>query len=333
MTELTGDYISELSIQYPNLRILNLNRNNLQTLPKEISKLHKLEKLHLKYNKITALPQEISYLKYLTHLYLNNNYLTALPSKIGNLKNLSHLNLRRNEISNFPKQMVNLSNLKNLIITHNPVDELPVFFSELSNLLYINCRYTPVQIIPKELKNSKTISTLYSFQSENLSDDVDIIMLNLPDKMQPVISENFELFKTYAQKQWHIDIKLNKLDNQFKIEIIGSNSYEVAYQLEQHIDFVYQTISHVVESQNKPNRLKEKVRTSILKGDTDKALLLLHEHLKEKETSDLNTVILLKSHLERIKREERSLGLRRKDYYSELRKIDEGILNLLDYLE
>jgi len=56
-----------------NMTYLELYKNQLTTLPKEIGNLTNLPSLNLSYNKLTTLPKEIGQLTNLTRLYLGDN--------------------------------------------------------------------------------------------------------------------------------------------------------------------------------------------------------------------------------------------------------------------
>ena len=68
------------------MKILNLENNQLTSLPAEIGKLEKLERLYLDNNELTSLPAEIGKLEKLEELDLINN---PIPKEeIENLKEL-----------------------------------------------------------------------------------------------------------------------------------------------------------------------------------------------------------------------------------------------------
>ncbi|EMP08917.1 leucine rich repeat protein, partial [Leptospira interrogans serovar Pyrogenes str. 200701872] len=72
------------AIQNPlDVRVLELNNNQLKTFPKEIGQLKNLLALYLNYNQLKTLSKEIGQLKNLQRLELNNNQLTTLPEEIG----------------------------------------------------------------------------------------------------------------------------------------------------------------------------------------------------------------------------------------------------------
>ena len=79
--------ISELS----NLKVLAFKFCLFETLPDEIIKLTKLERLDLMHSKITVLPSKIGKLSNLTKLLIGETSITSLPRSITSLKKLEHL--------------------------------------------------------------------------------------------------------------------------------------------------------------------------------------------------------------------------------------------------
>lgn len=105
------------------LRECLLNNNNLEEIPRELSKLKNLEAfcclwlflrlymqiLLLSKNKLPSIDAELlGSLTSLKHLALNHNLLTELPPTIANLKNLRKLNLSYNMLTKIPSELVSL---------------------------------------------------------------------------------------------------------------------------------------------------------------------------------------------------------------------------------
>ena len=119
------------------VRILNLNSNQLQTLPANIfNGLNNLRELHLSSNKLKTLPTGIfSDLNSLHTLSLDNNQLQALPTDIfDGLNNLEYLYLSYNQLQSLPVTIFSsLSNLEQLSLWGNPFRA--GFFLSLPNIV------------------------------------------------------------------------------------------------------------------------------------------------------------------------------------------------------
>jgi Leucine-rich repeat (LRR) protein len=119
--------ICELS----NLEELRINGNRIETLPESIGLLKQLRVIDVARTSITSLPDSICELSNLEELRINGNRIAALPESIGLLKQLRIINMRSNCISRLPDSIGELSNLKELICTANRLTTLP---SSLLNL-------------------------------------------------------------------------------------------------------------------------------------------------------------------------------------------------------
>ena len=95
----------------PELCLLWVNNNQLESLDPAIGLLQKLQVIKLNNNKITRLPDEIGYCSSLVRLWLHNNKLQALPRTIGWLYKLEHLSMERNEITELPFEFGRLTSL------------------------------------------------------------------------------------------------------------------------------------------------------------------------------------------------------------------------------
>jgi internalin A len=151
-------YLSETNLEAPGsltnlqyLKILNLSRNELTTLPESFGSLQKLEKLDLVYNQLESLPESLGKLSNLSRLSLSNNKIGKLPESLGELSNLSALDLSNNEIGELPESLGKLSNLSRLDLSNNEIGELPESLGKLSNLDTLDLSNNEIGELPESL--------------------------------------------------------------------------------------------------------------------------------------------------------------------------------------
>ena len=85
--------------QLTSLTWLNLDSNQLSSLPTEIGQLTSLRELDLDANRLTTVPAEIGLLTLLKELKLSDNQLTSVPAEIGQLTSLTELYLCNNQLT------------------------------------------------------------------------------------------------------------------------------------------------------------------------------------------------------------------------------------------
>jgi Leucine-rich repeat (LRR) protein len=104
---------------------LDLSFNQIQTLPKELGKLSRLQTALLAENNLIRLPRDIGMLASLTDLNLFSNKLTELPDELGELFALRRLSLSRNLVAALPDSLSRLSALETLDCACNLLQSLP----------------------------------------------------------------------------------------------------------------------------------------------------------------------------------------------------------------
>lgn len=114
---------------------LDLSKQKLHTIPKEVFVLYNLQELNLAKNKIQSIPQEISSLVNLQKLNVSRNDLVELPATIGFLTNLTELVANQNDIYKLPKEIGNLTNLEKLDLWSTAIDVFPEEISKLKETL------------------------------------------------------------------------------------------------------------------------------------------------------------------------------------------------------
>jgi Leucine-rich repeat (LRR) protein len=121
-----------------NLKILDLRKNQLVSVPSEISQLRQLETLVLGENNLSEpIFTELGQMKSLVNLDLHSNSLSgSFPSEIGLLTNLQILDLSSNRLEGpIPTQIGRLSLLNELALQRNRLDgSLPTELGLLSEL-------------------------------------------------------------------------------------------------------------------------------------------------------------------------------------------------------
>ena len=108
----------------PELRYLNLDRNQIAALPDELPA--GLRWLRLNHNALEALPDAVGKLERLERIYLRGNKLTALPDTLAGCTRLEDVELAENDLEAFPAFLCALPRLRNLDLTGNRrVETLP----------------------------------------------------------------------------------------------------------------------------------------------------------------------------------------------------------------
>ncbi|KAL4174828.1 hypothetical protein KRP22_006757 [Phytophthora ramorum] len=111
---------------------LKLARNRLQSLPTEVGRLAKLQRLDIAGNKFTALPNALFSSKTLAFLDVQQNALHELPHNVGECESLVRIVLTRNrDLRGLPASVCRLSRLQELRVDKSCFlalgDELTVF--------------------------------------------------------------------------------------------------------------------------------------------------------------------------------------------------------------
>ncbi|XP_026468444.1 leucine-rich repeat and calponin homology domain-containing protein 3-like [Ctenocephalides felis] len=131
------------------LSYLDLSRNHLTTLPREICLLP-LEVLLVSNNRLVSLPDELGRMSQLSELDASCNFLAHLPVRIGELRKLRVLNLRSNALVYLPLEVVNLK-LVSLNLSSNRISMLPVEMRLMENLIELDISHNPLTVPPANL--------------------------------------------------------------------------------------------------------------------------------------------------------------------------------------
>ena len=112
---------------------VNLDRNDFEEFPVELTTLTGLKWLRLNRNRLSALP-DLSPLVNLRRIYLRGNRFTAVPEALKSLPALTDVDLSQNPISEVPAWLVEMKGLENVSFSDTRVTKLPEDLSGWRNL-------------------------------------------------------------------------------------------------------------------------------------------------------------------------------------------------------
>ena len=153
------------------LEELGLYSNKLKSIPSALLQLRGLQFLDLYYNEIERIPDGISNLENLNILYLASNRIYAVSDKLGELSNLRELYLHHNRISTMPATLANLHNLEIFRFNANRLVDVPDWITRLSKLKNIDFSQNNVHLTPEHLLQLQNLQIVA--MTENPWEDVD----------------------------------------------------------------------------------------------------------------------------------------------------------------
>ena len=148
--------------------IIDLQSNNLTTLPECVGQLVNLKELDLSYNKLTTLPECVGQFVNLERLYLDSNNLTTLPECVGQLVNLERFSIGSNDFSTLPECVGQLVNLERLYLSDNNFSTLPECVGQLVNLESLDLGFNNFSTLPERFGQLVNLETLHLY-SNNFS--------------------------------------------------------------------------------------------------------------------------------------------------------------------
>lgn len=154
------EFPAEIFTLADTLEILDLSGNALNSLPDDLTKLHKLRILFCSSNQFTHLPevlgkcQNLSMIGFkankisqisesaiptqaLRWLILTDNALTKLPNVIGDCQHMQKLMLAGNQLVELPENLANCKKLELLRISANQLQSLPEWLFSLPKLRWL----------------------------------------------------------------------------------------------------------------------------------------------------------------------------------------------------
>lgn len=162
---------------FDNLRLLNLSHNQLTTLPSELGKLVGLNVLNLSYNKFEELSEQVKWYRFrdFESLDLSHNRLKSLPKNLWELYDLVSLDLSHNQLDSIPTEIFKFIELKNLNISHNKLSKILPYLKEMPKMETLNFEGNPLD---EELsEEDKKITFAYLAKKEKFVPEENMVKL------------------------------------------------------------------------------------------------------------------------------------------------------------
>eukprot|EP01105_Mastigella_eilhardi_P010158 TRINITY_DN2379_c0_g1_i8.p1 TRINITY_DN2379_c0_g1~~TRINITY_DN2379_c0_g1_i8.p1 ORF type:complete len:1014 (-),score=142.83 TRINITY_DN2379_c0_g1_i8:8-2848(-) len=142
------------------LEELSICSANLAVFPGVVlGNLTALRELQLNFNELASLPDEICQLRNLTSFRAYFNALTCMPHTLTGLKKLEILDVSHNKLTEFPN-VKGLTTLQSLIVGHNPTTDCPKFVESLTNLTHLEFSHDSPAALPNLTKLTKLTKVL-----------------------------------------------------------------------------------------------------------------------------------------------------------------------------
>lgn len=136
MTSVTLSKIPFQVYGLQHLKILHVNDNNIETIPKELGRLELIE-LNLANNKLSK----------------SKDWMWLTNSKLKN--SLTFLDLSSNNLEFFPLDVINVKHLNTLKLNHNEIKKIPFGIRRLKDLKHLHLSSNDLQSVPDTLSNMR----------------------------------------------------------------------------------------------------------------------------------------------------------------------------------
>lgn len=131
---LQTDSIPPWIAHFKELRKISSFESEIRYIPKELSKLEKLEYLYIKDSQIDTIPPYIKDFKSLRVLILEGNRITHIPHALAEMDTLYFLSLGKNDISEVPEYICQINGLNGLHLCDTKIKKIPDCIGSMSQL-------------------------------------------------------------------------------------------------------------------------------------------------------------------------------------------------------
>lgn len=154
--------VEEIDAISMDITALNLSQKKINYIPEAVWRQPQLKILLLDFNNIDSIPYKIENLKLLRTLDLgDNSRLNRISSKIKNLKLLKNLDLSYTGFSKFPIEILYLDSLQSLDLGYTNLRTVPPEIKELKLLQSLDLSNNELDSLPENIVNLPFLERLY----------------------------------------------------------------------------------------------------------------------------------------------------------------------------
>jgi len=135
-------------------RRVQLEHNELVSLPSCIGTLTLMTKLDVSNNVLECLPAELGHCRRLVTLVCANNHLRELPMELGRCKHLEELRANDNRLTTIPASLGSLEMLRVIELRRNRLESLPYEIGGLESLTTLDCAFNDdFDAVPAQIRD------------------------------------------------------------------------------------------------------------------------------------------------------------------------------------
>lgn len=146
---------------------------------RELLKPDLVDYMNLDRNELEVFPPELTTLTGLKWLRLNGNRLSSLPD-LSPLVNLRRIYLRGNRFTEVPEALKSLPALTDVDLSQNPIAEVPAWMTEIKGLENVSFSDTRVTKLPEDLSGWRRLTTLQLGGLKMPAEEMARIRMSLP---------------------------------------------------------------------------------------------------------------------------------------------------------
>ncbi|XP_031569530.1 leucine-rich repeat serine/threonine-protein kinase 2-like isoform X2 [Actinia tenebrosa] len=222
--------------KWNNITLLDLRRNNLETIPSMIFHLPLLGTLYLDNNKLVDLPNAKWISDSLNRLYLSHNQLSHLPSVLGS-SNLRTLYLDNNMFRSIPECVCKIAGLETLDIIENQLEWIPLEIGLLSKLTSFhfdpNKVVSPQGISKFRVETTKELVTWLRSLLVKMKPytTVKLLVVGWQDKGKTTLVHRLEGDFKYFEREVTQGVEMSEFRMQQKMMVVVPTGPKVKFQV------------------------------------------------------------------------------------------------------